>query len=99
MRRVQRGAKIFSPCLKLPPYFCQAKWPAHAQPIGPDGRCVTTGLGFIISHWLREFKVKKLRYQACCRQENAIFHLIFTQPMGSNKSQPSSCTPFGAHSM
>ena len=38
---VQRGAKIFSPCLKFPPHFCQAKWPAHAQPIGPDGTCVT----------------------------------------------------------
>ena len=30
-----------SPCLKFPPHFCQAKWPAHAQPIGPDGTCVT----------------------------------------------------------
>ena len=27
--------KIF-PCLKFPPHFFQAKWPAHAQPIGPD---------------------------------------------------------------
>ena len=33
--------KKFFPCLKFPPYFCQAKWPAHAQPIGPDGTCVT----------------------------------------------------------
>ena len=33
--------KNFSPCLKFPPHFCQAKWPAHAQPIGPDGTCVT----------------------------------------------------------
>ena len=38
---VQRGAKKVSPCLKFPPHFCQAKWPAHAQPIGPDGTCVT----------------------------------------------------------
>ena len=29
------------PCLKFPPHFCQAKWPTHAQPIGPDGTCVT----------------------------------------------------------
>ena len=29
---IQRGAKKISPCLKLPPHFCQAKWPAHAQP-------------------------------------------------------------------
>ena len=33
--------KKISPCLKFPPHFCQAKWPAHAQPIGPDGTCVT----------------------------------------------------------
>ena len=38
---VQRGAKKFSPCLKFLPHFCQAKWPARAQPIGPDGTCVT----------------------------------------------------------
>ena len=38
---VQRGAKKFSLCLKFLPYFCQAKWPAHVQPIGPDGTCVT----------------------------------------------------------
>ena len=56
-----------------------------------------TGLGFIISHQLREYKVKKLRYLACCRQKNAIFHLIFTQPMGSNKSQPSTPIAAGAH--
>ena len=30
-----------SPCLKFPPQFCLAKWPAPAQPIGPDGTCVT----------------------------------------------------------
>ena len=30
-----------SPCLKFPPHFCQAKWTAHAQPIGPDRTCVT----------------------------------------------------------
>ena len=30
-----------------------------------------------------------MRSPACSRLENAIFHLIFTQPMGSNKSQPS----------
>ena len=24
-----------------PPLFCQAKWPAHSQQIGPDGTCVT----------------------------------------------------------
>ena len=39
--KLQRGAKKLSPCLKFPPHFCQAKWPAHAQPIGPDGTCVT----------------------------------------------------------
>ena len=39
--KVQRGAKKIFPCLKFPPHFCQAKWPAHAQPIGPDGTCVT----------------------------------------------------------
>ena len=38
---IQRGANKISPCLKFPPHFCQAKWPAHAQPIGPDGTCVT----------------------------------------------------------
>ena len=38
---LQRGAKKVSPCLKFPPHFCQAKWPAPAQPIGPDGTCVT----------------------------------------------------------
>ena len=40
-RSVQRGAKKCFPCLKLSPNFCQAKWPAHAQPFGPDGTCVT----------------------------------------------------------
>ena len=40
-RALQRGAKIIFPRLKFPPHFCQAKWPAHAQPIGPDGTCVT----------------------------------------------------------
>ena len=29
------------PRLKFPPHFCQAKWPAHAQPIGPDETCVS----------------------------------------------------------
>ena len=36
-----RGAKKISPCLKFPPQICQAKWPAHAQPIGPNGTCIT----------------------------------------------------------
>ena len=39
--QLQRGAKKISSCLKFPPHFCPAKWPAHAQPIGPDGTCVT----------------------------------------------------------
>ena len=51
-----------------------------------------TGLGFITSHRLLEYVVKKLRSSACCRQENTIFHLIFTQLMGSNISQPSTVT-------
>ena len=38
---VQHGAKNLSPCLKFPPHFCQAKWLAHAQPIGPDGTRIT----------------------------------------------------------
>ena len=33
--------KKISPCLKFLPNFCQTKWPARAQPIGPDGTCVT----------------------------------------------------------
>ena len=33
--------KKFCPCLKFPPQFCLEKWPAHAQPFGPDGTCVT----------------------------------------------------------
>ena len=46
MRRVllQHNSVVqnfFSLCLKFPPHFCRAKWPAHAQPIGPDGTCVT----------------------------------------------------------
>ena len=32
--------KKISPFLKFPHHFCQAKWPAHAQPIGPVGTCV-----------------------------------------------------------
>ena len=40
MNPLQRGAKKISPCLKFPPHFCQAKWPANAQPIGPDGTFV-----------------------------------------------------------
>ena len=38
---LQRGEKNFFPYLKFPPHFCQAKWPAHAQAIGPDGTCIT----------------------------------------------------------
>ena len=30
-----------SPCLKFPPQFCLAKWPAHGQPIGPDVTSLT----------------------------------------------------------
>ena len=41
MMYLQRGAKKISPCLKFLPHFCQAKWPAHAQPIGPNGTWVT----------------------------------------------------------
>ena len=43
-----------------------------------------SGQEFITSHQLHEYKVKKLRSPACCKQENTIFHLIFTQPMGSD---------------
>ena len=32
--------KLF-PCLKFPPQFCLAKWPADTQPIGPDGTFLT----------------------------------------------------------
>ena len=32
-----------------------------------------TGLGYITSHRLREYEIKKLRSPACCRQENEIF--------------------------
>ena len=34
---------------------------------------VCTGLGFITSHRLREYEVKKLHSSACSRLENAIF--------------------------
>ena len=40
-KKIQARAKKLSPCLKFPPQFCQAKWPAYAQPIGPDGTCLT----------------------------------------------------------
>ena len=38
---VRARAKKISTCLKFLPQICQAKWPAHAQPIGLDGTCVT----------------------------------------------------------
>ena len=37
-RHVQKNCP---PCLKFPPQFCPAKWPADAQPIGPDGTSFT----------------------------------------------------------
>ena len=38
---LQRGANISFSYLKFLPHFCQAKWPAHVQPIGPDRTCIT----------------------------------------------------------
>ena len=38
---IQARVKKFSPCLKFLPQFCLAKWPANAQPIGPDGTLLT----------------------------------------------------------
>ena len=40
----------------------------------------STGLGFITSHRLRAYEVKKLRYPACSRLENVIFspHILAT---------------------
>merc|ERR1719270_2595576 len=68
---VQFGAKKNSPCLKFPPHFCQAKWPAHAQPIGPDGTCVTkpSSINF----------ARPCTYSSACKR-TVLFHLIFTQP-------------------
>ena len=57
--------------------FCQFPLSVKLRPhiVGISFRAVglCTGLGFIISHRLRECRVKKLRYVACCRQENTIF--------------------------
>ena len=37
-----------------------------------------------------EYYVKKLRFPTCSRQENAIFHLIFTEPGKRTLAHP--CT-------
>ena len=38
---VQARAKELSPSWKFSPQFCLEKWPANAQPIGPDGTFLT----------------------------------------------------------
>ena len=49
----------------------------------------TTELGFITSHRLHEYEVKNCVLQPAAGRRTQLFHLILTQPMGSNKSQPS----------
>ena len=39
----------------------------------------------------REYEEEKLRFPACCRQKNAIFYLIFTEPRAHHKVHPCTC--------
>ena len=57
---------------------------------------VTTGLGFITSHGLREYEVEKLRSLPAVGWRTQFFHLIFTQPMGNDKSLPCMCVLYMA---
>ena len=54
------------------------------------GPLKSTGVHFMVHSGFREYEVKKLRYPACSRQENAI--IIFTEPGVHLLGQ--SCTTF-----
>ena len=62
-------------------------WPIA---VGDDIFHGSLGAGNITSHRLREYEVKKLRSPASCMQMDAI---LFTQPIGSNISGPSTGWP------
>ena len=49
-----------------------------------------TEVDFLVRSGFHEFEEEKLHFPACCRQENATFHLIFTEPRAHHKVHP--CT-------
>ena len=44
-----------------------------------------TGVDLLLRSGFREYEEEKLRFPACCRQKNAIFYLIFTEPRAHHK--------------
>ena len=67
----------------------------NALSLTNDNKC--TGVDFMLHSGFCEYEEEKLRFPACCRQKNAIFYLIFTEPRLHHKSPPLYVTKLRVH--